>query len=67
MNYPTQDYVLQRALTVAEGDQLDDLMAKIRPQLINLRRYSNNYAKHLAASESFGSVNLAIGSADESW
>ncbi|KAG8990656.1 mRNA binding protein puf3, partial [Tulasnella sp. 427] len=45
------NYVLQRALNVAEGDQLDDLMAKIRPQLINLRRYSNNYAKHLAAIE----------------
>ncbi|KAG8931434.1 mRNA binding protein puf3 [Tulasnella sp. 408] len=45
------NYVLQRALTVAEGDQLDELMAKIRPQLINLRRYSNNYAKHLAAIE----------------
>ncbi|KAG8901134.1 hypothetical protein FRB99_005550, partial [Tulasnella sp. 403] len=45
------NYVLQRALAVAEGDQLDELLGKIRPQLINLRRYSNNYSKHLASIE----------------
>lgn len=47
------DYVLQRALTVAEGDQREQLIAKVRPHLANMRRYSSAYSKHLSASESF--------------
>jgi pumilio RNA-binding family len=46
------DYVLQRALTVVEGDQKEILISKVRPQLAAMRRYSSAYSRHLAASES---------------
>lgn len=46
------DYVLQRALTVAEGEQKEQLISKVRPHLVNMRRYSSAYSKHLSASKS---------------
>ena len=46
------DYVLQRALTVVEGEQKDALVSKIRPQLATMRRYSSAYSKHLISSQS---------------
>ena len=46
------DYVLQRALSVVEGEQKDLLVSKIRPQLTTMRRYSSAYSKHLISSES---------------
>lgn len=45
------NYVLQRALSVVEGDQREALAAKVRPQLTNMRRYSSAYSKHLVAIE----------------
>ena len=45
------DYVLQRALSVAEGEQKELLINKIRPQLTSMRRYSSAYSKHLISSE----------------
>jgi pumilio RNA-binding family len=45
------DYVLQRALSVAEGDHRELLINKIRPQLTSMRRYSSAYSKHLISSE----------------
>ena len=45
------DYVLQRALTVVEGEQKQALIASIRPQLMNMRRYSSTFSKHLTSSE----------------
>jgi pumilio RNA-binding family len=45
------DYVLQRALSVAEGEQRELLIVKIRPQLTSMRRYSSAYSKHLISSE----------------
>ncbi|KAI6022683.1 armadillo-type protein [Pisolithus marmoratus] len=45
------NYVLQRALTVAESDQKELLVAKIRPQLVSMRRYSSAYSKHLISIE----------------
>lgn len=47
-----EDYVLQRALTVADQDQKDLLVSKIRPQLVSMRRYSSAYSKHLISSMS---------------
>ena len=47
------DYVLQRALSVVEGEQKDLLVSKIRPQLTTMRRYSSAYSKHLISSEIF--------------
>jgi pumilio RNA-binding family len=44
------DYVLQRALSVSEGEQKEALINKIRPQLANMRRYSSAYSKHLISS-----------------
>jgi hypothetical protein len=44
------DYVLQRALSVAEGEQKEALINKVRPQLANMRRYSSAYSKHLVSS-----------------
>ena len=48
---PLPDYVLQRALTVVEGEQKDVLVSKIRPQLATMRRYSSAYSKHLISSK----------------
>ncbi|KAI0749085.1 ARM repeat-containing protein, partial [Fomes fomentarius] len=45
------NYVLRQALTVAEGDQKEQLIAKVRPHLANMRRYSGAYSNHLSASE----------------
>ncbi|KAJ7685234.1 armadillo-type protein [Mycena polygramma] len=45
------NYVLQRALGVAEGDQKEALINTIRPQLMNMRRYSTAYSKHLTSIE----------------
>lgn len=45
------NYVLQRALTVADSDQKELLVAKIRPQLVSMRRYSSAYSKHLTSIE----------------
>ena len=45
------DYVLQRALSVAEGEQKETLIKRIRPHLINARRQGGTYGKHLIASE----------------
>ena len=46
------DYVLQRALSVVENGQRELLIAKVRPQLATMRRYSNTYSKHLLSSKS---------------
>ncbi|KAH8106974.1 armadillo-type protein [Cristinia sonorae] len=46
------NYVLQRALSVAEGEQKDALVKRIRPHLLNARRQGGTYGKHLIASES---------------
>ncbi|KAG9122977.1 mRNA binding protein puf3, partial [Ceratobasidium sp. 392] len=45
------NYVLQRALQVVEGEQRHALVAKVKPQLNNMRRYSSAYSKHLASIE----------------
>ncbi|EMD38407.1 hypothetical protein CERSUDRAFT_82658 [Gelatoporia subvermispora B] len=45
------NYVLQRALSVVEGEQKEVLISKVRPQLMNMRRYSSAYSKHLMAIE----------------
>jgi pumilio RNA-binding family len=45
------NYVLQRALTVADQDQKDLLVSRIRPQLASMRRYSSAYSKHLISIE----------------
>ena len=57
---PGPDYVLQRALTVAEGDQKEQLISKVRPHLVNMRRYSSAYSKHLSASECFAGTMYLI-------
>jgi pumilio RNA-binding family len=35
---------------VADNDQKDILISKIRPQLVTMRRYSSAYSKHLISS-----------------
>jgi len=45
------DYVLQRALQVAQGEQRKALFVQVRAHLANMKRYSSNYTKHLVASE----------------
>lgn len=45
------NYVLQRALATAEGEQKDMLIAKVKPHIANMRRYSSAYSKHLVAVE----------------
>ncbi|KAJ7774585.1 armadillo-type protein [Mycena maculata] len=46
------NYVLQRALGVAEGEQKETLINTVRPQLINMRKFSTAYSKHLTSSMS---------------
>jgi pumilio RNA-binding family len=36
---------------VADNDQKEILIAKIRPQLVSMRRYSSAYSKHLISSK----------------
>lgn len=45
------DYVLQRALSVVEGDQKEILVSKVRPQLVQLRKQTSHFSKHLLASK----------------
>ncbi|TFL07634.1 armadillo-type protein [Pterulicium gracile] len=45
------NYVLQTALAVAEGEHKDILYNRVRPHLMNMRRYSNAYNKHLVSIE----------------
>jgi hypothetical protein len=42
------NYVIQKLLDVTEGEQRAELVAKIKPQLLALKRYT--YGKHLASS-----------------
>ncbi|KAF8189246.1 hypothetical protein K438DRAFT_1763983 [Mycena galopus ATCC 62051] len=46
---PSSDSVLQRALGVAEGDQKEALINTVRPQLLNMRRSSTAYSKHVTS------------------
>ena len=43
------DYVIQRSLMVVDGDQKDELVAMIRPQLAKMRGY-HPYNKHVSSS-----------------
>ncbi|KAJ7835477.1 armadillo-type protein [Mycena leptocephala] len=45
------NYVLQRALGVAEGDQKETLINTVRPQLLSMRRYLTAYSKRLTSIE----------------
>lgn len=49
------DYVLQRALTVAEPEQKATLVSKMKPQLISLRKRAGQ-SRHLIASTYMNSV-----------
>ena len=44
------DYVLQRALTVADQDQKEALVELIKPHLANMRKVSH-HGRHLVASK----------------
>ena len=46
-----QDYVLQRAVSVADPEQKRELISRIKPQLVSMRRYSSAYSKHLLSSK----------------
>jgi pumilio RNA-binding family len=46
-----QDYVLQRAVSVADQEQKRELISRIKPQLVSMRRYSSAYSKHLLSSK----------------
>jgi len=45
------NYVLQRALAVAEGEQKEALINAVRPQLISMRKQSTAHSKHLTSIE----------------
>ncbi len=47
----SSDYVLQRAVSVADQEQKRELISKIKPQLVSMRRYSSAYSKHLLSSK----------------
>lgn len=54
------DYVLQRSLMVVEGSQMEELVSKIRPHLVSMRRYSSAYSKHLISSMLYLKCHLII-------
>ncbi|KAI0256715.1 armadillo-type protein [Lactifluus subvellereus] len=45
------NYVLQRAVSVADQEQKRELISRIKPQLVSMRRYSSAYSKHLLSSK----------------
>ncbi|KAG6890682.1 hypothetical protein C0995_005054 [Termitomyces sp. Mi166 len=45
------NYVLQRAMTIAAGDQKEMLFNKVMLQVQSMRRHSGAYSKHLMATE----------------
>lgn len=45
---------------VVDGEQKEELVSKIRPQLVSMRRYSSAYSKHLISSESFGIAIISV-------
>jgi len=45
------NYVLQRALIVAEGEEKETLFGLVRPQLIAMKKSSNVFNKHLGSIE----------------
>jgi pumilio RNA-binding family len=47
------NYVLQKALSLVEGDLLDAMVAVVRPQLISMRRHPTAFTKHLNSSAFF--------------
>lgn len=52
------NYVVQKMLDVVNGDQRDVLVAKIKPHLGSLKKYT--YGKHLIASKFFFRVALVL-------
>ncbi|TFK42565.1 armadillo-type protein [Crucibulum laeve] len=44
------NYVLQRALTVSEGEQREVLFAKVRAEVAQMRRFASSHSKHLISS-----------------
>lgn len=56
------NYVLQRFLEHAEGQQKQRLIAVLKPALISMKRFSGSYTKHLAAIERLldGNVTRAV-------
>jgi pumilio RNA-binding family len=55
------DYVLQRALAVADGLQREALINEVRPQLATMRRFSSAYSKHLSSSKPFSQWPMEAG------
>lgn len=53
------NYVLQRFLELSEGQQKNRLMSFIKPALINMKRFSSGYAKHLSAIERLLDTNIS--------
>lgn len=46
------NYVLQKALSLVEGELLEALLSVVRPQLVSMRRHPTAFTKHLNSSES---------------
>lgn len=54
------DYVLQRALAVADHDQKEALIELIKPQLATIRKSSHHHGRHLVASKQFCYICFAV-------
>jgi hypothetical protein len=52
------NYVVQKMLDVVDGEQRDILVAKIKPHLQSLKKYT--YGKHLISSKSFKVYSQAL-------
>lgn len=47
----SRDYVLQKAMSVVEGEQKEALFSQVRPQVSSMRRRTGPKSKHLHASK----------------
>lgn len=45
------NYVLQKALSVLDGELLDRMVQVVWPQLVSMRRHPTAFTKHLNSSE----------------
>lgn len=57
--YP--DYVLQRALTVADDEQKAALISKMKPHLVSLRKRAGQSRHLIASTWAFCDLSVVIG------
>jgi len=55
------NYCLQKFMLVVQGPQREPLISRVAEALLNIRKYSGSYSKHLMAIERFISAERSLG------